>query len=326
MKKRTYVALFLSAMALFAARVACANEDSYPNKPITIVVPFSAGGISDNQTRLIAEKLSKAFKQSVVVLNKVGASGMIGAEYVARSQPDGYTLLYGTHGTQAANLALYDDIRFNPPKDLKAVHSLWRQSSILVTGSATPYKTLQNLIDAAKAAPGKINYGSAGKGTQTHLAAENLQSVAGVEFTHVPYKGSAPALTDLIAGQIDIMFNYPESTTQFIQQGKLRALAVNGANRLTVLPDVKTMGELGYPDAALEGWSGIFAPAGTPDAVISKLAGEIAKATHDPKIEASMKKIGSFTMDLSGPDFQKFVESEVPHWRSIVESSGAKNN
>ncbi|HYG42634.1 MAG TPA: tripartite tricarboxylate transporter substrate binding protein [Bordetella sp.] len=319
---RAITAALVSAGAMLAAPLAHAQD--YPARSITLVVPFAAAGISDNQSRLLARKLADSLGQPVVVENRPGASGMIGAEAVAHAKPDGYTLLYGTHGTQAANLALFDHVRIDPPKDLRAVHSLFRQSTVLVANAGTPYRNLQDLVQAARQRPGAVNYASAGSGTQTHLAAARLQSAAGISLTHIPYKGAGPALADVLAGNVEIMFSYPESVGQHIQAGKLRALAVAGKSRLDVMPDVPTMAEAGYPDAALEGWSGVFVPAGTPDAVVAKLATAIKSATEAPDVVASMAAIGSFPMGLSDADFQRFVEQEVPRWKDVVAQSGAR--
>jgi len=318
----TIAAAAVSAAALLAAAPASAQD--YPSRSLTLVVPFAAAGISDNQSRLLARKLADDLGQPVVVENRPGASGMIGAEAVAHAKPDGYTLLYGTHGTQAANLALFDNLRIDPARDLRAVHSLFRQSTVLVANAATPYHSLQDLVQAARQRPGTVNYASAGSGTQTHLAAARLQSAAGITLTHIPYKGAGPALADVLAGNVEIMFSYPESVGQHIQAGKLRALAVAGKSRLDAMPDVPTMAEAGYPDAALEGWSGVFVPAGTPDAVVARLAAAIERATEAPDVVASMAAIGSFPMGLSDADFQRFAEQEVPRWKDVVRQSGAR--
>ncbi|WP_155807662.1 Bug family tripartite tricarboxylate transporter substrate binding protein [Bordetella petrii] len=319
---RLMTAAFVSAGAMFAAPAAQAQD--YPARSITLVVPFAAAGISDNQSRLLARKLADSLGKPVVVENRPGASGMVGAEAVAHSRPDGYTLLYGTHGTQAANLALFAQLRIDPAKDLRAVHSLFRQSTVLVANADAPYRTLEELVQAARQRPETINYASAGSGTQTHLAAARLQSASDIALTHIPYKGAAPALADVLAGNVEVMFSYPESVMQHIQAGKLRVLAVAGKSRLAIMPDVPTMSEAGYPDAALEGWSGVFVPAGTPDDVVAKLAAAIKEATEAPDVVASMAAIGSFPMGLSDADFQRFAEQEIPRWKDVVAKSGAR--
>jgi len=314
-------AALVSINVFLTAPVAAQN---YPTRSITLVVPFAAGGITTNQSRLVADRLSKKFGQPVVVVNQPGAGGMIGTESVARAAPDGYTLIYGTHGTLAANLALYKDLRVNPPKDLRAVHSLFKQSTVLVTGMNTPYKTLDDLIQAARQDPGKINYGSAGSGTQTHLAAARLQSATDIQLTHIPYKGSNAALVDVMAGIVDITFTFAESAVPQIEAGKLRALAIAGRNPLRILPNIPTVIEAGYPNAALEGWSGIFVPAGTPDHIVTTLAEAIKEATEDPEVLDAMARIGSLPMGMADKDFEEFVEKEVGYWKEVVEQSGAR--
>lgn len=315
--------LALFALSFLIAAPGWAQQ--YPTRPLTLIVPFGTGNIADNQGRLIARQLADALKQPVVVENRPGAGGMIGTMQAARAAADGYTLLYGTHGTQAANSALRPQAGFNPANELRGVHSLFRQSTVLVTNSGTPWQTVGELVAAAKAEPGSIDYASSGIGTQTHLAAARFQSAAGVDFTHIPYNNQS-SMSDVLGGTIDITFSYAESVVQLIQAGSLRALAINGRSRLDVLPDVPTVGEAGYPDAALEGWSGVFVPAGTPDAVVKILAGHIAKATRDPAVQADMAKIGSFPMDLSDTEFQQFVVAEVPRWQEIVEQAGAASH
>lgn len=313
--------------ALISARAAWAQNPSvdYPKKPITLIVPFATGNIADNQGRMIARQLADALGQPVIVENKPGASGMIGAEYVARAPADGYTLMYGTHGTQAANLALQAHARIDPSRELRAVHSLFRQSTVLVTPAVRPWQSLAELIEYARKNPDKVSYASSGVGTQTHLAAARFQDATKVRFTHVPYNNQS-SMSDLLAGNVDLAFSYAESVVQHIAAGKLRALAINGSARLDVLPGVPTVGDAGYPDAAVEGWSGVFVPRKTADVIVQKLALEIAKATEAADVKAAMAKIGSFPMGLSDKAFDAFVSAEVPRWKQIVQSAGAAAN
>ena len=320
--------LFNRAAAWCAALVLCtgaaqAQVQQYPQRPIVLVVPFGTGNIADNQGRMIARHLAAALGQPVVVENKPGAGGSIGTEFVARAPADGYTLLYGTHGTQAANAALYANGRINPAQDLRGVHSLFRQSTVLVTPASKPWRTLKEMVDAARIAPGRLTYASSGIGTQTHLAAAKFQEATKVNFTHVPYNNQS-SMTDLLAGNVDLSFSYAESVLQHVEGGRLRALAINGKTRLNALPDVPTVGEAGFAGAALEGWSGVFVPRGTPDAIVARLAKEIAKATEASDVKSTMAKIGSYPMGLSDAAFQSFVEAEVPRWKEIVKSAGAE--
>jgi tripartite-type tricarboxylate transporter receptor subunit TctC len=317
--------LFHFGIGWAASLVLCtgtAHAQDYPTRPITLVVPFGTGNIADNQGRMIAHYLSTALGQPVIVENKPGAGGTIGTEYVARAPADGYTLLYGTHGTQAANSALYPHRHINPDKDLRAVHSLFRQSTVLVTPANRPWHNLQEMLAAARKAPGRLSYASSGIGTQTHLAAAKFQEAAKVTFLHIPYNNQS-SMTDLLAGNVDLSFSYAESVQQYVVNGRLRALAINGKTRMDVLPGVPTVGEAGYPDAALEGWSGIFVPRGTPDAIVARLAREIGNATESGSMKKAMAQIGSYPMGLSDKAFQSFVDAEVPRWRKIVENAGA---
>jgi tripartite-type tricarboxylate transporter receptor subunit TctC len=311
------------AGAPLATGVALAQ--GYPNRPITWVVPFTPGGITDSGARVIAKALSEKMGQPVLVENRPGAGGVVGTEYVAKSKPDGYTMVYGTAGTIATNPVLYKTTSFDTRKDLVAVHGMGVSPPILVANPEKPYKTVAELVDYAKKNPDKVNMASAGAGTTTHLAGELFQQVAGVRFTHVPYKGSAPALTDVIAGVADIIFDYPVTVMPQEAAGKLLPVATMTAQRLEVMPKVPSIAETGYPDAEISSWSGIFVAKDTPADIVAKLGTEFGKALEDPAVvkyfaENGQVRLAGWTKDK----FDPFIDKEMVKWKKLIETSGAK--
>jgi tripartite-type tricarboxylate transporter receptor subunit TctC len=315
----------LAAVSALLGGTARAAGEAWPTKPITFVVPFTPGGITDNTSRVLAKIVGDKLGQPVVVDNRPGAGGSIGVEAASRQAPDGYTLIYGTQGTQAANLALYKNIRYDPVKDFVPVHAMSETPLILVINPNRPFKTVPELIAYAKANPGKLNFGSAGPGTGTHLTAELFQVATGTKMTHVPYKGSSPALTDLMAGNLDLMFDYPVVVMPFVQAGKLKPLAMTGRARLSVMPEVPTVGELGFPRAESSAWSAVFVPAKTPPEVVKKLGDAIALAIVDPEMLQVTEKFGSVPLkDLRDARLGEFVKTEMVRWREVVQQSGAR--
>jgi len=315
----------LAAVSALLGGTARAAGEAWPTKPITFVVPFTPGGITDNTSRVLAKIVGDKLGQPVVVDNRPGAGGSIGVEAASRQAPDGYTLIYGTQGTQAANLALYKNIRYDPVKDFVPVHAMSETPLILVINPNRPFKTVPELIAYAKANPGKLNFGSAGPGTGTHLTAELFQVATGIKMTHVPYKGSSPALTDLMAGNLDLMFDYPVVVMPFVQAGKLKPLAMTGRARLSVMPEVPTVGELGFPRAESTAWSAVFVPAKTPPEVVKKLGDAIALAIVDPEMLQVTEKFGSVPLkDLRDAKLGEFVKTEMVRWREVVQQSGAR--
>ncbi|MBY4898474.1 tripartite tricarboxylate transporter substrate binding protein [Cupriavidus sp. AU9028] len=314
-----------AAGALGMASLApAAIASTWPSKPITFVVPFTPGGITDNVSRMLAKKLSEQLGQSVVVENRPGAGGSIGVESASRQPPDGYTMIYGTQGTHAANLALYKNLRYDPVTDFVPVHALSATPLILVVNPARPFQSVAELVAYAKANPGKVNFGSAGPGTGTHLTAELFQKAAGIKMTHVPYKGSNPALNDLVAGNVDVMFDYPMVVMPMIESGKLRPLAVTAKARLSIAPQVATVAELGYPGAESTAWSAVFLPAKTPPEIARKLGDEIARAIASPEMRAITEKFGSTPLkDVRDERLGSMVKSEMIRWREVVRQSGA---
>jgi tripartite-type tricarboxylate transporter receptor subunit TctC len=316
--KRWALAVLLAAVATGA----CAQ--GYPTKPIRIVVPFPAGGATDLLARAAAQKLTDAWGQPVVVDNRPGAGGNIGSELVAKAAPDGYTLEMGTVGTHAINASLYAKMPYDHVKDFAPVILVASVPNVLVVNPAVPVNSVQELIAYAKANPGKLNFASSGSGTSIHLSGELFKVMAGVQMAHIPYKGSAPALQDLIGGQVQLMFdNLPPSLPQ-IKGGKLRALAVTSAVRAPALPDVPTVAEAGLPGFEASSWFGILAPAGTPPDIIAKLNAEIAKWLASPEAKEKMLALGANAAGGSPEDFAKHIATETVKWQKVVKASGAK--
>ena len=314
------------AGAMLAASVCVSAGAAYPERPITWVVPYTPGGVTDHTSRMLGKLMSDQLKQAIVIDNRPGAGGQLGTEAVSRAAPDGYTMIYGTQGTLATSPALYPStVKYKPMEDFVAVHGMLESPTIMVTGANSRFKTIDELVAYAKENPGKVNMGSAGIGTGSHLAGELFQTAAGVDFTHVPYKGSGPALTDLRGGQIDVLFDYMVSSNPYFEAGTIRALAVTGPNSLKALPGVPTMKEAGFPDASTTSWAGIFVPAGTPADAIDKLAKAMAKALESDEVKKYADQFGSSPMTgLSKEDFSRFVESEMVRWKDVVKRANVQ--
>ncbi|MFP5472947.1 MAG: Bug family tripartite tricarboxylate transporter substrate binding protein [Gammaproteobacteria bacterium] len=325
MKKHLKKAFAAFCGAALLAGTAQAAGDAWPARPITFVVPFTPGGITDNIARALSKILGDKLGQPVVVDNKPGAGGSVGVEAASRQPPDGYTMIYGTQGTHAANLALYKNIRYDPVKDFVPVHAISETPLILVINPNRPFKTVPELIAYAKANPGKLNFGSAGAGTGTHLTAELFQVATGTKMTHVPYKGSSPALTDLMADNLDLMFDYPMVVMPFVQSGKLKPLAVTGKERLSIAPEIPSVLELGLSRAESTAWSAVFLPAKTPPAIAKQLGDAIAQAIVAPEMQQVTEKFGSVPLKgLRDEKLGEFVKTEMVRWRAVVQQSGAK--
>ena len=302
----------LAVATAFAAPVHAA--DDWPSaKAITLVVPFAAGGTSDILGRLIAQELGTTLKQTVVVENKGGAGGVLGADAVARAKPDGYTLLLGTIATHAINPSLLPSINYNAAKDFSPVILLGSISNVLLVGANQPYKSVQDVVADAKANPDTIAFGSAGQGTSQHLSGEVFK-----QLTHVPYRGSAPAISDLIGGQIPSSFETALVALPYVQSGKVRALAVTSAKRTAVLPDVPTMQEAGVPGFDVSSWQAIYAPANTPPAVVDKLNKTIAEIVAKPEVAAKMQGLGLAYTPNTPAEFTAFQTAEQAKWAKII--------
>ena len=306
-------------------------QPAWPTKAVRIVVPFAAGGTTDILARSLAPELQKAFGQPFVVDNKPGAGGNSGANEVAKSVPDGTTLLMGTVGTHAINAALYPKMPFDPVKDFAPVTQMAGVPNVLVLNPAFAQKyninSVADLVRAAKANPGKFNMASSGNGTSIHLAGELFKSMTGSYMVHFPYRGSGPALIDLIGGSVDLMFDNLPSALPQIKAGKLKALAVTSASRSAALPDLPTIAEAGGP--ALKGyeassWFGLMAPAGTPPDVVTRLQQETAKALLSPALKERLQSQGAIPGGMSSAAFTSFIAAETQKWAAVVKASGAK--
>jgi tripartite-type tricarboxylate transporter receptor subunit TctC len=303
--------------ALFPAAPQFAMAQSYPNKPIRLVVAVPPGGTFDIVGRLIAQALSERLGQQVVVENKPGAATNVGTGYVAHSAPDGYTLLIAGPPS-AVNETLYKHLDFDFARDLEPVASIEHIPLIMVVNPKFSAKTVPEFISYAKANPGKINMGSGGVGSAAHVAGELFMMMTGVKLTHVPYHGEAPAMTDLLRGQIQVMFSTAGSAIGYVRAGTVRALAVTSAKRTDALPDVPVIGEF-VPGYEASAWAGICAPARTPAPIVDKLNKETNAALNDPKLKAKLANIGAQVMEGSPADFKKFVASEISKWAKVIE-------
>ena len=314
--------VLLAVLALAGAATALAQP--FPTKPVTILIGFPAGGPLDAHARLLAEKLAAQLGQPVVIDYKAGAGGTVGAQAVTQSAPDGHTLLMANTGTMVINPAVYTKLPYQTLKDFAPVARTAQQPLALVVNPAVPVKTVAELVALAKAGPGKLNYGSAGNGGISHLVPEMFKAATGTFIVHIPYKGSAPAFTDLMAGQVQLMAESVPQAAQYVKAGKLRALAVTSAQRNPALPDTPTMIEAGVKGFEVVGFYGVLAPAGTPRPVLDKLSAAFKAVLDDPAIKTRMVQQGADPAYLGHEDFARFLAAELPRWALAVKTSGAK--
>ena len=314
----------LFATLLLAALSATAQAQTWPSKPIRYIVPFAAGGTTDILARTIAEKLSIALGQPVVVENKPGAGGGVGAAETAKAPPDGYTVMGGTISTHAINATLYSNLPYDPVKDFVAITLIARVPNMLVINNDIPAKDVAELIKLMKASPGKWNFASSGNGTSQHLSGELFKRMAGVDMQHIPYKGSPPALSDVMGGQVSMTFDNITTAWTLAKGGKLRALAVTTAKRSPIAPDVPTLGESGLPGYEIGSWQGVFAPAGMPPDIVKRLNAEIVKIINLPDVQKKLLDLGAEPVANSSEEFTAFVKVEVVKWGEVVKKSGAK--
>jgi tripartite-type tricarboxylate transporter receptor subunit TctC len=312
----------LAALALGAAFAAFGQD--YPAKPIHFVVPYPAGGPLDTVARLLGQKVSESVKQPVVVENKPGAGGNIGADAVAKSPPDGYTILMGAVATHAINPTLYANMPYDAVKDFAPITQVASTPNVLVVNPSVPASNVKEFVAYAKAHPGELNFGSGSTGSAGHLAGELFDATAGVKMVHVPYKGAGPAMQDLIGGQIQLMFDNLASSLGQIRAGKVKALAVTTAKRSSLAPELPTIAESGLPGFDISTWFGVFAPAGTPPAIVKRLNNEFVKALAAPDVRETMLKLGAEPVGNTPGEFAAYIRSEAQKYAKVIKASGAK--
>ncbi len=312
------------SVGLCLGNASLVHAQDYPSKPVRFVVPFAPGGTTDVLARLVGEKLSASLGQQFVVDNKPGAGGNVGTAQVAKAEPDGYTLLMGTVGTHAINASIYPSLPYDPVQDFAPVTLVATVPNVLVVNPEVPANSVAELIALAKEKPGELNFASSGNGSSIHLSGELFKAMTGVDIVHVPYKGSGPAVVDLLGGQVQMMFdNLPSSAPQ-IKAGKLRPLGVTSKERSPTLPDVPTIAEAGVPGYEALSWFGVLVPAGTRDAIVAKLQNEIAKALADPTMRERFAELGAVPVGGTSAEFADLITAETAKWAKVVQDAGIK--
>jgi tripartite-type tricarboxylate transporter receptor subunit TctC len=299
-------------------------QERYPAKPVRLVVPYPPGGITDILARTVARQVSAGWGEQMIVDNRAGASGNIGAAYVARSAPDGYTILFGNASTHGINPSLFSNMQFDPVKDFEPVTMVASVSNVLLVAPEFPAKTLKELIALAKSKPGELTFASNSTGSSNHLTGELLKTTAGIEMVHVPYKSSTQAVVDLIGGRISLMFDNMTTAMPYLKDGRLRALAVTSPQRLPLLPDVPTMVESGLPEVTVSPWWGIFAPAGTPSDIVEKLNRDVVAALNSKEVRDYLTQQSTDVVGNTPAEFAAQVRGETERWAKVVKASGAK--
>ena len=316
--------LVLIALTIGAAFAAPARADDYPSRTITILVPFPPGGSTDIMTRLVASKVSEALKQPIIIENRPGAAGNVAAVAIKNAPPDGYLLMVGHTGTHAINPTLYTDLKFDPVKDFQPITALIAFNNILVVPAASPAKSVAELVAYAKTRPQGLSYGSQGVGTGGHLLGVLLAKHANIHLVHVPYRGIAPAVTDTVAGRMDMLFAAYLSTGPHVETGKLRMLAIAGAQRHPLLPNLPTMPEAGYPEVQMQQWFALFAPAHTPPPIVQKLNAEFVKALQSKEVQDQLLPQAAFVTPTTPEELGAMVKRDMVRLGQVVRESGAK--
>jgi tripartite-type tricarboxylate transporter receptor subunit TctC len=323
-RRRAMLAAALALLTLQAVPAPALAQAAWPTKPIRVVVPFPAGGPVDSTMRALGAKMTATLGQTVVIDNKGGAAGVLGADNVAKSPPDGYSLLFSSTGALAIVPNLASNLPYNPQKDLQPVTQALKVPTALVVSASSKYNSLNDLLADARARPGKINYASAGSGTTTHLEVELLKREAKVEMAHVPYRGAAPAITDILGGQVELMMADVPVVMPFIKGGKLKALVVTSDRRIPVLPQVPTTAELGLPKVEVYDWYGMLAPAGTPPAIVERVHAAVAQALRSPELRKTFAEQGVEVVASRPDEFGPFIFAETARWGALARSVGAR--
>jgi len=313
----------LTLFATLAFITSTAMADNYPSKSVKIIVPFAAGGPADNYARFIAQRLQDDFKQTFLVENKPGAGSIIGTDFAAKSPADGYSLLMMSN-TQTVNESLVPNKPFNLMRDFVGIAPINFSDLVLVVNTSVPVKTLAELIQLAKSKPGKLNFASSGTGTPYHMAGELFNSMAGVNITHIPYKGSSGARTDVIGGQVDMMFDAVTTMNEFVKENKVKAIATTGKNRSAIMASTPTVGEAGVPKFEATIWLGIMAPKGTPSEIVTQLNNAIRKVIARQDVKDLWAKQGALPLSMTVPEFNQYLEADISKWAAIVKSAGIK--
>ena len=303
------------ACSLFAD---VSRADDYPSRPIRLIVPYAPGGGADTVARIVGKRVGETIGQPIVIENRGGAGSIIGTDMVAKAEPDGYTLLLGQSGPISINPAVYKDLRYDPVRDFAPITMTTAYPYILVVNAKSPVRSLQDFVALAKGKPGSLNYGTTGIGAANHLVTELFSGKAGLKMTHVPYRGTALAVADLIAGQVDVVFSDPISVLPHIQAGTLRALAVTSKERSTVAPEVPTVAESGYPGFDAIAWHGILAPANTPPVIVKKLNAEIVKALQNPETKTLLTNQAMQTVCNTPEEFAAFIKQDIAIWKAVA--------
>ncbi|WP_201859980.1 Bug family tripartite tricarboxylate transporter substrate binding protein [Microvirga soli] len=323
--RRRMLGLLLGAGACLASAAALAQPATYPTRPVRVIVPFTPGGTTDIFARLVGEKLSQSLGQQFVIENRGGAGGNIGADAVAKAEPDGYMLVMGTVGTHAINPSLYAKMPYDALTDFAPVAYVAGVPNLMVVSpKKVKATTVQEFIAEAKATPGKFTMASSGNGTSIHLSGELFKQMTGIEMPHVPYRGSGPAVNDLIGGQVDVMFDNLPSSIEHVRGGNLRALAVTSSKRSPALPDKPTLAEAGLPQFEATSWFALFAPKGTPPEITNKLNQEVRKALETPELQKRFTDLGGEIQPMSPDELMAYVRAEHEKWAKVVKASGAK--